>query len=277
MTQTTPDVPDTAAPATEPTAPTTAARPRLGRTLQIVGVAGFIATLLIIAVIWLARGWAVGQVDGVVSRVDGVLLRADTAVTKAADRIDTTAQGVGEFADTVGNTTSGPVRSLIIDAVSTRLSPAADRYREFRSAYGDMRAQVVSAIDTLQGIDRFIPAFSVPQGPIDALATVDQAVQDLDSMVTDLVSLASSGGETSEAATRLASRAQDVQATLTGVSGEVRSVSGTIDGLRADAADLGSTASQILTISALALTLLTAYVLALHIALWVLGHRLRTS
>lgn len=267
----------------EPVAPTTGTptsdqprRPQLGRTLQVVGVAGFIASLLIIAVIWLARGWAVGQVDGLVSKVDGVLLRADTAVTTAADKIDTSAQGVGEFADTIGSTTSTPVRSLIIDAVSNRLSPAADRYREFRSAYGDLRGQIVSAIDTLQGIDRFVPMFSVPQGPIDALATVDQAVQELDSKVTELVSLASSGGETSEAATRLASQAHDVEATLTSVAAKVRSVTDTVDGLRAEAADLGSTVSQVLTISTLALTLLTAYILALHVALWVLGRRLRT-
>jgi hypothetical protein len=266
-------------PPAEPERPAPPSRPKLGRSLQVAGVMGLIASLLIIVVIWLARGWAVGQVDDVVNTLDSGLARAATAATTAADRIDSTAQRAGEFAVVASQAAdAGPnISSAIVEAVSARLSAVADRYRSFRSSYGELRERVVSAIDTLQGLERFVPMLSVPQEPIDALASIDQQIQEIDSKVTDLVSAVGSGGVTSSAAADLASRANDAQAALTAASTKVRSVTGTIDTLKADVANAGSTASSVLTIVALVITVLAAYIAALHAALWVLGRRLRSS
>jgi hypothetical protein len=278
MTESTPDVVEAASPA-DPQASVSPERPKLGRSLQVVGVMGLIASLLIIVVIWLARGWAVGQVDSVVDTLDTGLARAATVATTAADRIDTTAQGVGEFADVAsGAASAGPsLPTAVGEAIGTRLSAVADRYRSFRSTYGDLRERVVSAIDTLQSIERFVPMLSVPQEPIDALAAIDEKVQELDATVTDLVSTVGSGSLTSDTAAELASKANDAEAALTASSTRVRSVTGTIDTLQADVANAGSTASSVLTIVALVITVLAAYIAALHVALWVLGGRLRAS
>ncbi len=279
MTQSTIESADQTDPGTEASVPAPVGRPRTGRSLQVVAVTGFIASVLIIVVIWLARGWAVGQVENVADTIDNGLARATVVASTAADRIDGTAQRVGQFADVATRAAdAGPnVSGAIVEAVTTRLSDVADRYRSFRSSYGELRERVVSAVDTLQGIERFVPILSVPQEPIDALASIDTKVQEIDSKVTDLVSQVSSGNLSSGAIAGLATKANDAEAALTEASSRVRSVTGTIDTLQANVADASSTASLMFTIVALVITILAGYIAALHVALWVLGRRLRAS
>ncbi len=277
MTQSTSEAADPAD--NETLAPASRGRPRFGRAFQVAGVAGFVVCLVLVLGVWLGRAWAVTQVDGVVGSLDAGLMRAGAAATEASGEIDKVAAGMGDVASVADQAANGSITvpPEVSQAIGTRLSAAADRYRSFRAAYGNLREQVVSVVDTLQSIDRFIPGISVPQGPIDALANLDERVQALDSSVTELVTLANGAGTGRDAAAQLASQAADTQATLTDASSLVQSVTDTTDALQREVNDAGSTANLLFTIIAIVFTLVILYVAALNVALWALGGRWRSG
>ncbi len=253
-------------------------RSRLGRAAQVAGVIGLIVCIVLVLGVWFARGWASGRVNDLVGSVDQGLGRAGAAATLASSQIDRIVADMGTVADAADKVAVEPTASPeFVRALGARLSAAADRYREFRSAYGNLREQAVSVIDTLNRVDRFVPGVSVPQGPIDALASLDARIQDLDASVSAVVTAANAAGNVSQTAGVVSAKAKAVEVTLRATSNLVTRVSDATDSLRADVADFGQTLNNLLLLITGFITLILVYVGALNVAMWALGGHWRSD
>jgi hypothetical protein len=253
-------------------------RTRLGRAAQVAGVIGLIVCVVLVLGVWFARGWASGRVNDLVGSVDQGLARAGAAATLASGQIDRIVADMGTVADAADKVAVGPAATPeFVQALGARLSAAADRYREFRSAYGNLREQAVSVIDTLNRVDRFVPGVSIPQGPIDALASLDARIQDLDASVSAVVTAANAAGNVSETAGVVSAKAKAIEVTLTATSDLVTRVSDATDSLRTDVANFGQTLNNLLLLIAVFITLIIVYVGALNVAVWALGGHWRSD
>jgi methyl-accepting chemotaxis protein len=253
-------------------------RARLGLPAQILSIAGVVVSLVLVLAVWWARGLTVNSVDSIASSMDQGLALAGVAANRAADQVDSVAGGLDTLATKAADVAASPNATADdLQGLTARLSSVADRYREFRAGYGDLREKAVSTIDTLTRLDRFVPGVSVPQGPIDALAALDERVRGLDSTISSLVGAVDRAGSVSSTAGSVATQAAAASATLTQASTSVRSISDSTDSLRTDVSNLRSGVTLLLTIVAIVLTILLAYIALLHVALWTVGRGWRRS
>ena len=98
-------------------------------------------------------------------------------------QMGSTVQEVADAATAVA-TSEAVVAPAVAQALSTRLSSLSERYTPIRAAYADAHSQLVSALDRVQTITRFLPGVTVPQAPIDALSRVDEAIRAVDERIT---------------------------------------------------------------------------------------------
>ena len=153
---------------------------------QVVAVVGIGVCIVLAIVVLLARGWAVDQVDSISTSIDDALARGIPALQAADERVTQMGSTVQEVADaaTAVATSEAVVAPAVAQALSTRLSSLSERYTPIRAAYADAHSQLVSALDRVQTITRFLPGVTVPQAPIDALSRVDEAIRAVDERIT---------------------------------------------------------------------------------------------
>ena len=169
------------------------ARPGKGRRAtgilgQVVGIVGVVVCLALIVGVLLGRGWATDTVNDVAGSLDAAIARVDPVLATATGSIDALAGRAGEVATAAEAIAGDPnATPQALQGVLDRLGAVSAGYLELRGTYGGAREQVVSALDRLALIDRFVPGISVPQAPIDALASLDGSIRALDGRVMALI------------------------------------------------------------------------------------------
>jgi hypothetical protein len=236
-----------------------------GQTLAVVGI---VVCIVLGALVILARGWAVDQVDAVGGSIDAGLARGIPALQAADAKIadvNTAVQEVADAATAVAS--SDAVAPQVAQALSGRLSGISERYLPLRAGYADARSDLVSALDRVQAVQRFVPGLTIPQGPIDALASLDQAVRGVDERITGILEANRGGTAIREIAQRVADAAPGVQAALDDASTRIDNAEARLNEARADVTSTMDRIATLITIVALLILALLVYVVALHVVL----------
>jgi hypothetical protein len=244
-----------------------------GQTLAVVGI---VVCIVLAALVILARGWAVDQVDAVGDSIDAGLARGIPALQAADTRVAEVGTRVQEVADAAtAVATSDAVAPQVAQALSGRLSGISERYLPLRAGYADARSDLVSALDRVQAVQRFVPGITVPQGPIDALASLDQAVRAVDERITGILAANQAGTAIRETAQRVADAAPGVQTALGDVSTRLANAETRLNEARADVTSTMDRITSLITIVTLLILVLLVYVAALHVVLLRAAGRLR--
>ena len=268
-----PAPPEPAAPA--PAAPAPAAKPthrtrdrRLGLTGEVLGVIGMVVCIALIIGLVLARNWLTGTVDQAAAAVDGGL---NTAVTV----LDTVSSRVGEV-ETRVTEVNGAANALatdpnpapaLSDALAAKLAPLSEKYVSLRTAYAGIREKIVSVVDRLHLLDSLVPGISIPQGPVDALQTLDTKAQAFDSAVSGLLGTTPGAGAANAFGAAVAKATANVGATLQDVSASLTDMNGQVQDLRSEVKAKADQVNLIITFATMIMIALVAYLLFLN---WVL-------
>jgi hypothetical protein len=267
------------APATQPQAAPVAAAPQsaparrkrdriLGTAGQVVGIVGIVVCLLLIVGVVFGRGWAVGTVDDVSAAVDAQIARTGPLLDKAQSAVGEVSGRVSTVADIASGIAANPAPGGdLAQTLRSALAGLSERYQGLRQGYADVRETVVSLIDRLQTLDRLVPGFSVPQGPVDALATFDARVKEFDAKVNDLITIEPGEGPLNQAAGRISDAATGIDTKLQGVQAGIGDVEVKIAELRVKLSDAAGTVKLGITLGTIRAILLLLYLVLLH---WVL-------
>ncbi len=241
----------------------------LGTTGRVVGVVGIVVCLLLAVGVLVGRGWAVGTVDDVSAAVDAQIAKTDPLLTKASSVVGEISGRVSTVSDLASGIAANPTPGgAVADTIRAGLTSISDRYQALRASYADMRETAVSAIGRLQTLSRIVPGFTVPQGPVDALAALDAKLQEFDATVTGLITIDPGQGPINQAAAAVAQKANDVNAKLDGVQSGIADVQGRISALQAQIADAADSVKLGITLGSVGSILLLLYIAFLHLVLF---------
>jgi hypothetical protein len=247
-----------------------ASRPKqaLGATGQIAGIIGVVVCLLLIVGVILARGWLVDRVTGIEGTMDTAVTKGISLADDASSRVSQVAGRVGAVADAASALSSDPNPApQLTQALLTQLSGVSDRYLALRQSYADARETVVAGIDRLDTLDRLLPFFSVPQGPVDALQSLDAKARSLDTAIMGMLN-APGANAANALAGAVAEHASNAEAALTQVSTDLDGLSGRLQELRSDIAAKADQSRTIITLVALLFIAGLLYLAFLHIVLF---------
>ncbi len=195
--------------------------------------------------------------------------RAITATDAVATRLDETVAAIDTLrADAAELAASSTPDLARLSNLQGRLGQISDRYLEARVRYAEARENVVGVVSSLQRIARIIPGVRVPEGVGDTLAAVDARSRHQRRVrSTRTVSGADPGAAGWPPSLSRATReGRDRER----CNGRPRP-SADLAGLQAKAVSTVDSIRSILLLAAIALSVLFVWVLALNIALWVLG------
>jgi methyl-accepting chemotaxis protein len=230
---------------------------------------GIVVCLALVVGVVLGRGWVAGAVTDVAGSIDAAVARTEPLLGTASDGIAKVATAAGEAAAAADRIATDPnATPQALQTVLERLGAVSQRYLELRSTYAGAREQVVSALDRLAIVDRFVPGVSVPQGPIDALAALDERARALDAQVVGLIDAGAAIGAVNSTAAAIAEKAHAVEAGLGTISASVDDVEARLANLRSEIAHVADTVSSLLTVIALVLVVLLLYLALLHLVLF---------
>ena len=240
----------------------------LGTIGQVVGVIGIVVCLLLAVGDVVARGWAVDTVDEVAAAVDAQIAKADPLLTQASAKVGEISGRVSTVADIAAGIAADPSPGgAVADALRAGLATVSDRYQTLRSNYADVRETVVSMMDRLKTLDRLVPAFAIPQGPVDALSALDTRLKEFDSKVNGLITIDPGQGPVNQAAAAIAQKAGEIDTRITDLQSGIGDVQQRVSALRTKLADTGGTIKLGITLGAVGTFFVLLYLAFLH---WVL-------
>lgn len=263
-----PSAAPTPAGTTRTPAGTTRRRRTTGTIGQVAGVVGVIVSLLLIVVVVMGRGWAIDKVNDVAATVDGAIAKAQPLVTTAQTRVADIEARVSEAADAADALAANPGAVERLQGLLQRVNDLSASYLELRNGYSGAREQVMTALSRLQAIDRFVPGFDLPQGPIDALASLDAKVQEMDGRIMDVIGVVQNLGSADTLAASVAEKARAVETLLGDVSSGLDRVATGLANLQAELASTASTVTNVINIAFVVLVLFLLYVVLLHVVLF---------
>ena len=263
------------APAAAPAPAPTGVKPQAGKSRratgvvgQAVGIIGIVVSLALIVGVLYVRGWATDAVTGVAADVDAAIARTEPMLERAAVAVDEVTVRVGDVATAAEAVAVDPnATPAVLQGVLDRLAALSERYTEFRGTYAGAREQIVSILDRLALLDRLVPGFDVPEGPVDALAGLDETARALDAQIMGLIDAGLAVQGVNATATAIADKARQVEAGLAQIAAGIDEVEVRLDELRAEVDSIAGTVNTVITILCVALVLLLAYMALLH---WIL-------
>jgi hypothetical protein len=251
---------------------------RLGLAAQVAGIVGIVVCLALAAGVLLGRGWATDTVSTVTTNIDTKLAQAVPLLDTASTKVSEVAGRVGAVADAANALAGRPAPSNeLLQGLMGAVTNVSDRYLELRASYGELRQTAVAALDGLQTLDRMIPGFSVPQGPVDALTKLDAAVTELDAKIMGMADAIPASGPIDMAATAIATKVGEVEAKLQGLVTVIDDAQARLAEVRTQLATTTDTIKTTISIGSLVLVLLLAWVAVLHWVLFRTGRRLRAE
>jgi hypothetical protein len=246
----------------------------LGAIGQVAGVTGIIVSVVLIVAVLMGRNWLIGTVGDVQDRVDVGLVRGETLIDNASSRVSEVSGRVGAVSDAATAVAAQPNPApALTEFLLAQLSGVSDRYLALRSSYADVREVAVSTLDRLNTLDRMLPFLSIPQGPVDALASLDERFQKLDAAVMQVLSTPGAGAVDAVAGA-VATKADAIQTALNDLTAKMADGKARLESLRARLADKADQISSIATILSVGMILLLVYSAFLHWLLFHTGRRL---
>jgi hypothetical protein len=235
---------------------------------QVVGIAGIVVCLALAVGVLLGRGWAVDQVTSVSATIDENLAKGvpllDSASTKVSDVQEQVAALEAAAVAVTGNPNPAPA---LANALSERLSGVSERYLELRTTYATARENIVSAVQRLQMLDRLVPGIEIPQGPIDALAALDERVQELDASLSGIIGPNGVVDSIQGAAQRIAERIDQADELLARAEAALVEAQARLTETRARVASTADTITTGISIGSLVMVVVFLYLALLH---WIL-------
>jgi len=211
-------------------------------------------------------------VDNLGTTVNSGFDRAITATDSVAAGFTQAAASIDQIrADAAALAANANPDTPRLDALQARLGQFADKYRDLRVRYADARENVVAATSSVQRIAELIPGVRVPEGAGDKLSAVDDKLKAIDAAIVATWTSVSDAQPGKAVADALAGRATPLQDALTAAATAVTGLSTNLEGVQARADSTVDGIRTILLLAAIALSLLFLWVLALNIALWLLG------
>ena len=264
------------APVAHAAASTSRRNRRLGLVAQIAGVIGIVLCLVLAVGVLVGRGWAMDTVSEVATGIDAKVARAVPLLDTASQRVSEVSGRVGAVADAANALAARPNPSNeLLQGLAGAVGNVSDRYLELRATYGQFRDTAATALDRLQALDRLIPGFEIPQGPVDALANLDAGVSELDARIMGLANAIPESGPIDAAATAIATKAGEVQAKLDGLVGVIDDAQTRLAELRTQLDSTAATISTTISIGSIGVILLLFYFALLHWVLFRTGRQLR--
>jgi hypothetical protein len=245
--------------------------PRKAMAAKIAGIIGVLVCVLIIVVVWFGLGTVSRTIDDLGSTVNGGFDRAITATDAVANGLNeavASIESVRAEAAELAAARPDPVRFAGLQA---RLGQIADRYRDLRTRYVEARETVVGVTSTVGRVAQLLPGTRVPENAGERLAAVDAKLQAIDDALVSTWTALSDADPGAAAAEALANRATPLTDAISGAATAVDGLSTNLEGVQANADATIDSIRNILLIAAIALSVLFVWVLALNIALWVLG------
>lgn len=235
---------------------------------QVAGIVGIIVSLALIVGVLYIRGWGTETVTEVAANVDAAIARTEPMLETAAATVDQVSQRVGDVATAAEAVALDPdATPAALQGILDRLAAVSERYTELRTGYAGAREQIVSILDRLALIDRLIPGFDIPEGPVDALAGLDENARAIDAQIMQLVNAGLAVQAINTTAATIADKARQVEAGLEKIAAGIDGVGVRLDELRAEVSSIAATVNTVITILCVALVLLLAYMALLH---WIL-------
>ncbi len=243
----------------------------LGLTAQAAGVIGIVLFVALAVVMLLGRGWATSTVDDISAGIDAKLAQVEPLVDNASTTVSEINGRVGALTDAANSLAAQAAATPdLLGGVRDQVANLQNRYLEFRQTYSDVRDTALTALDRLQVIDRLIPAFDIPQEPVDALMALDARMQELDTKIMD-VSAAITNGPIQEVAGVVAEKAATLRDGLTRVTSGLDAAQTRLAELRSQVASTADTINLFITIGSILLFLLFLYFALLHYVLFHVG------
>jgi methyl-accepting chemotaxis protein len=257
-----------AAPAAAVAATPPKRRRGLGAAGQVVGIIGFVLSLVLAFGALAGSFWLTGQIETLATTVDARIAegqpKLETLSTKVVE-IKATVDQVVALADTAAQATL-PTDGLLA-GLRDRLSGLSNRYTELRTSYTDLREKVTGALSSLQLLERVIPGFTVPQEPLDALAALDAKVQELDAAITGVLDTKFEGTPLRDAAALVSEKVGMVSSGLETAVTFIDDTSAKLVQARADITAAVAQLNTYIMIGGVLAMLLFLYIAFLH---WVL-------
>lgn len=245
-----------------------AARRVLGVLAQGLGAAGFLVCLLVAGAGFFVRSKVIERVDAVAARVDEGIAKGGPLLVAARERTD----GLGTLVRALGDAVraraeeAGPAPERV-QALLERATELSDRYLALRAAYADAREKATSVLDRLNALYEAAPLFSIPRGPADALAALDERIRALDADILELVGAVPQAGSRPVAAA-LAEQVGRVEAALRATSERLVQTETRLGGLRREVAERVEGLRTLLTWAAVVWMLAWLYGALLHAVLF---------
>lgn len=248
----------------------------LGLVAEVAGVIGIVLCLVLAVGVLVGRGWAMDTVGEVATGIDAKVAKAVPLLDTASQKVSEVSGRVGAVADAANALAARPNPSNeLLQGLSGAVGNVSDRYLELRATYGQFRDTAATALDRLQVLDRLIPGFEIPQGPVDALAKLDAGVSELDAKIMGLANAIPESGPIDAAATAIATKAGEVQAKLDGLVGVIDDAQTRLAELRTQLASTADTITSAISIGSIGVILLLLYFALLHWVLFRTGRQLR--
>jgi hypothetical protein len=239
---------------------------------KVAGIIGVLVCALIIFGVWFGLGTVSRAVDDLGTDVNAGFDRAIAATDSVATRLDEAVASIQKIrADAVELAASSTPDAPRLAALQARLGQFADRYRDLRVRYAEARETVAGVTSTVQHVAKFIPGTRVPEGVGDKLTVVDDKLKAIDDAIVSTWTSLSDARPGKAVADALAARATPLQDALSAASTAVTGLSTNLQGVQAQADSTVDSIRTILLVAAIALSILFIWVLALNIALWLLG------
>jgi hypothetical protein len=250
-----------------------AGRPRgrrraIGRAGQVVGIIGLVLSFVLAAGALVGTAWVADQINAVASEVDSKIAEGQPKLDTLTEKVSQIKAVVDEVVAAADAATQAvaPDDGLLA-GLQDRVNNLASGYANLRNSYGDLRESIAGAVGTLQTLDRIIPGFDVPQGPIDALQGLDARVQELDATISGVLDTTFDGSALRDAAQAVSEKVGRVADGLDTVLGIIDEAGAKLTQARTDIANAASLITSILRFSGVVIALLFVYIAFLH---WVL-------
>jgi len=239
---------------------------------KVAGIVGIVICIVIIVIVWFSLGTVSRAVDNLGTTVNSGFDRAITATDSVAAGFNQAAASIDQIrTDAVALAANANPDTPRLDALQARLGQFADKYRDLRVRYADARENVVAATSSVQRIAELIPGVRVPEGAGDKLSAVDDKLKAIDAAIVATWTSVSDAQPGKAVADALAGRATPLQDALTAAATAVTGLSTNLVAVQDRADNTVDGIRTILLLAAIALSLLFLWVLALNIALWLLG------
>ena len=245
--------------------------PRKAVAAKIAGIVGVVICVLIIVVVWFGLGTVSRAVDDLGNDVNNAFDRAITATDAVAGRLDETVAAIDTMrADAAELAASSTPDLARLSNLQARLGQFSDRYLEARASTPRPRNRGRRHDDA--PADRTDhPRYGVPEGAGETLAAVDAKIRAIDDAIVSTGTSLADADPGAAVADALAARATPLKDAISSGATAVHGLSTDLAGMQARADSTVDSIRSVLLLAAIALSVLFIWVLALNIALWVLG------